>query len=137
MKKHDCFLTIQILGEEIIAPVIEKILNSRITNIPIDTKKINKTSNGCQKIYEVSTSYRYYCRFNLYQLIFNIHRRFIPDHNDFTAQFIFEFKLGKKEPVFRSWEAYRFQEEKLSQEELNAIKNCLLEFFGNFSEGSF
>lgn len=137
--KTDKFLTAFTVGEKILAPLLERKLNEtfhKMTILPINLQSFSLAPPAEQKIYQITAQQDYHKKFRNYSLIFNIQRRFIPDHYDFKAQFIIEIKIPTGE-IFKTLEMYRFQKEKLPNEEIEMIKNVLLEIFGNFSEGEF
>jgi len=137
--KTNKFLPAFILGEKILAPLLEMKLNEtfhKMTILPINLRSFSLAPPAEQKIYQITTQQNYSKKFRNYSLIFNIYRRFIPEYYDFKAQFIIEIKIPTGE-VFKTLEMYRFQKEKLIHEELETVKCVLVELFENFSEGEF
>lgn len=138
MPKNRFFIAFQ-LAKNVLVPLVERWLNEnfqKIQILPIDSKRFSLAPSTEQKIYQVTLRENYNRRFKNYSLIFEIQRNFIPDHPPFKGQFLIEIKVDSGE-VFKTFEMYRFQKEKLVPEEITMIKEVLKEIFDSFSEGEF
>lgn len=138
MLKNKFFLVFQLV-KNVLVPLLEKKLNEyfqKMQILPIDLKNFSLAPPSEQKIYQVTLKEDYNRRFKNYSLIFEIQRNFIPDHPPFKGQFLIEIKVDSGE-IFKTFEMYRFQKEKLIPEEITMIKEALKEIFDSFSEGEF
>ncbi|MCX8015878.1 MAG: hypothetical protein N2692_01035 [Patescibacteria group bacterium] len=127
------------LAKNVLVPLLETKLNEHFQKmqvLPIDLKKFSLAPPSEQKIYQVTLREDYNRRFKNYSLIFEIQRNFIPEHPPFKGQFLIEIRVDSGE-IFKTFEMYRFQKEKLIPEEIITIKEVLKEIFDSFSEGEF